>query len=325
MPPITLKLGGKKEDLPFSKLGQEELCNTWRLVAKVKDALEEGTRLENLSWRLWFLQNVLGKGSKPPKPTTTEEIPCLPTKQVKRVAPSKKTTVTNIEPVTMTTDTTTNIDSNNNKIATETFKMHQFSSDQANDPAISFIDMFGPEGMQEFLNSISDIPFTTTTTTTTAATTLNQLDYLNNGNNTLFDNTNNFGLMDNLLETNMMAPDECYTDPFFLNYNIMNPNSFTAFPNATLHNKLLATLPKQTLQSAERLLAPPSSVPQKKLPPPLPEKRHQEHYYSTFQAQSEQQQQQNESHQICSNCDATSTPLWRRSADDRLLCNACGL
>ncbi|KAI8876586.1 hypothetical protein K501DRAFT_200117, partial [Backusella circina FSU 941] len=54
MPPITLKLGGKKEELPFSKLGQEELCNTWRLVAKVKDALEEGTRLENLSWRLWF-------------------------------------------------------------------------------------------------------------------------------------------------------------------------------------------------------------------------------------------------------------------------------
>ncbi|KAJ2827744.1 hypothetical protein FBU31_003093 [Coemansia sp. 'formosensis'] len=28
---------------------------------------------------------------------------------------------------------------------------------------------------------------------------------------------------------------------------------------------------------------------------------------------------------ICDNCEVTSTPLWRRSSDDTLLCNACGL
>ncbi|KAI8989265.1 hypothetical protein BDB01DRAFT_842052 [Pilobolus umbonatus] len=141
-------------------------------------------------------------------------------------------------------------------------------------------------------------------------------------------------------------------------------------PNATLHNKLLATLPRQTLVSAERLLSPAGPKP---IPPihhqhrmtkdselgfihnshPSNENRQQtdydlshmdtedmdkpRHYYNTFQANDKLTKKnphqatpsttvsENDKVAKCSNCDTTVTPLWRRSVDDQLLCNACGL
>jgi len=32
---------------------EEELCKAWQVCTKVKDSLENGSRMENLSWRLW--------------------------------------------------------------------------------------------------------------------------------------------------------------------------------------------------------------------------------------------------------------------------------
>lgn len=44
----------QNESLNLSNLDPDELSKTWRMCTKVKDSLEEGSRLENLSWRVWF-------------------------------------------------------------------------------------------------------------------------------------------------------------------------------------------------------------------------------------------------------------------------------
>ncbi|KAI8888296.1 hypothetical protein K501DRAFT_240606 [Backusella circina FSU 941] len=65
MAPIILKVKGNNQLLPFSNLDSEDdLSKTWRVCTKVKDALENGSRLENLSWRLWFSHNVQENNKK---------------------------------------------------------------------------------------------------------------------------------------------------------------------------------------------------------------------------------------------------------------------
>ena len=58
-PEFTHKKGNKS----FSPLSQisdgEALTRTWKVCTKVASHLEQGQRLENLSWRLWFLQIAL--------------------------------------------------------------------------------------------------------------------------------------------------------------------------------------------------------------------------------------------------------------------------
>lgn len=50
---------------PYSEeaRNEEELRKTWRVFTKVKDVLDNGRRLENASWRLWFKER---RGTAPP-------------------------------------------------------------------------------------------------------------------------------------------------------------------------------------------------------------------------------------------------------------------
>ncbi|CAL1698472.1 unnamed protein product [Somion occarium] len=57
---LNLKFKGNKSFVPFSNLGDaDSLTKTWKVCTKVAGFLEQGQRLENLSWRLWHLQNLI--------------------------------------------------------------------------------------------------------------------------------------------------------------------------------------------------------------------------------------------------------------------------
>ncbi|KAI8874799.1 hypothetical protein K501DRAFT_234614 [Backusella circina FSU 941] len=464
MPPIVLKIKGNESFVPFSNLNQDELSKTWRVCTKVKDSLENGSRLENLSWRLWFIQNVLGNDAKSKskyekwstfktrqmededelEPTTAVQTPLATPQQEKLMdtciaTPVTATSVNTATPQSHSLDTSVldyNLD------VTENFILNQFTSDQAGDQVVELKDIFGPDGMQEFMDTIpdnnpmSDIelnpamqqtysatttwPSNTTMPNTNYATHAHvnhrqtpsetishhtaaytympdsiqqqhnasniqqqQAVYTNNNNNSNNNNPMNPSIM--ISDNNNMMNNQLQQNYFMIDYN---NNAYLAeavaasatLPNATLHNKLLATLPRQTLVSAERLLSPsrppfqpqqqlhqqrtmggaynqfPSSSLSTQIPPPtsvspasspsssssyssIKDKpvSQQQHYYSTFQVNTSTPLSKptyidashdidnNNKQSVCSNCYTTSTPLWRRSANDQLLCNACGL
>ncbi|KAJ3264246.1 hypothetical protein HK104_006496, partial [Borealophlyctis nickersoniae] len=66
MPTIFLKVKGRGTDFsPFAELdNDDDLARAWKTCTKVKDTLENGSRLENLSWRLWHLHQSLVRTQK---------------------------------------------------------------------------------------------------------------------------------------------------------------------------------------------------------------------------------------------------------------------
>ncbi|KAG6330886.1 hypothetical protein ID866_8204 [Astraeus odoratus] len=57
---VNLKFKGNKSFVAFSNLSDSEsLTKTWKVCTKVASYLEQGQRLENLSWRLWHLQSLI--------------------------------------------------------------------------------------------------------------------------------------------------------------------------------------------------------------------------------------------------------------------------
>ncbi|KAI8851516.1 hypothetical protein BC829DRAFT_441426 [Chytridium lagenaria] len=72
MAPIVLKIKASQNNDNFSPFAEmdtgDDLARAWKVCTKVKDALEHGNRLENLSWRLWHLHQSLVTSKKMTQP-----------------------------------------------------------------------------------------------------------------------------------------------------------------------------------------------------------------------------------------------------------------
>jgi hypothetical protein len=502
MAPIVLKVKGNIQSLPFGNDSSEDLSKTWRVCTKVKDSLENGSRLENLSWRLWFAHNVNDstkkrstvspaasallrnfkvpdnfdfKAQKKPKSNAEleadyrrklslqqkkqaeQKIQDAANKMLFAVPKSNQQRQQQIQQPQQCIDTR----------SSKEFRLHQYTSDQANDQVIELDDIFKSFGddMQAYLDPSEE------------NLTSQQLDNLINESwplscaSSIHDPYGD----DSLIHSNVTSPvtlnfpasamappaaavprqQQMYSQPSsqeYSGYNGYNANNnnendnlqgsalyvsseaMPPIPLGTLHNKLLTTLPRETLESAGRLLLSNKSeiedgmkVDQKPhststfpsviqstpntpfasasssfstphqgshLNPQLQQRQMEESYQFfvqqppvapnqhmhnniptsyTFSYHNHPQSKSlppsratspppcdtggssssassspisvlspssspkkratvpiNSSPSegkapVCSNCSTTSTPLWRRSANDELLCNACGL
>lgn len=472
MAPIVLKVKGNMQSLPFNNDdASDDLSKTWRVCTKVKDSLENGSRLENLSWRLWFAHNTNdNKKSTPVSPAAAsllrnfkvpDDFDFKAQQQKKKKTKShaeleadyrrklslqqKKQAEQKIQDFSLYNNTV-------NMDRQKEFTLHQFTSDQAGDQVIELDDIFKSFSgdMQSYLNPSEESP------------TSQQLDQIINQSWPLA-SSDFVPSSNNTSPVTYQQPSSYQQDYSDYNYNenssalYVSSEAMPPIPIGTLHNKLLTTLPKETLATAGRLLNNNSnsasssnssiSIPSSNYPsiiqstPTTPyistassfstpqqqnnsalanqqmlqqqQQQQQDQFFAqpistattptkkgiiptasnstsfTFSHHQPQQQPQQQQHQfhhhhqhqskslppsrapsppppcdlggssssasssptsvispssspnrrsmainsspsegkapVCSNCSTTSTPLWRRSANDELLCNACGL
>ncbi|KAI8332316.1 hypothetical protein BC941DRAFT_437224 [Chlamydoabsidia padenii] len=313
MAPIVLKIKDNgKSFSPFAHMASEgeDLSKTWRVCTKIKDSLENGSRLENLSWRLWFVHNVLNDN----KATQQNDLQTMErqTSWVNNKVPFDGTCE---EQWTQQPQPRQN-NAAMNPLMMEEFVLHQYTSDQACDQVVQLDntlvnnDLFGGFNKTMIIDDSTGQPIDITNYATPS--------------NKPFDHH--------------------FYDPHVTQIPLSQSSSYIPtlddildFYNASHNNKLLSTLPPQTLASAERLLSPVHQI---------------EHTATNYQHQhistgilennglltTDQRQApfitkptiikstpSEGQVPICSNCEATSTPIWRRSSNDNLLCNACGL
>ncbi|SAM07430.1 hypothetical protein [Absidia glauca] len=327
MSPLVLQIKGSKSFIALVDLdSEEELSKTWQICTKVKDSLENGTRFENLSWRLWFRQqlskhrttatitikqldyhrsfDITTNNDRPPlseEATTTFQAPC-------------KTEGLDL-PLTMT----------HPDHSSHSYTLPRFTLDQRTDQSVDLQDIFGSMNSDHLTDSIDEALFTDKlftgllcNTSTIINDDLEQQSTIALYPKETTDNDSGHLQVPVPASTVPLQPQQLpdTSSPFndlFLHDNSPGSSAISAGYidgiNSTISSYHMMDFSNFNMQPmdwtsyATHSPAYPSLTTQQTLP------AHNE--YNTPP--------------VCSNCSATSTPLWRRSPDDQLLCNACGL
>ncbi|KAI9272803.1 hypothetical protein BDA99DRAFT_499232 [Phascolomyces articulosus] len=207
----------------------------------------------------------------------------------------------------------------------QSFVLPQFSSDQDINQTISLQDseifgdmLFQINSNNNWMNTNVDVPPETTNDLSSSSTSYT---FVNNNSTTprntdIWINNNPMMMQPQVQQLHVHQQQQLQQqqqqNDIIKNALYVSDECIAPIPHQTLYNKILSVVPQDKLvSSVERVMEQPSQL----------------------QLQLQQQYQQkpvmatpSEGKQaICSNCETTQTPLWRRSANDELLCNACGL
>lgn len=274
MPPIALKFSS--DAAPFDS--ESELQKAWQVCTKVKDALDNGSRLENMSWRLWFVRNADNQQQQEQQHYHQDRM------------------------------------------------QHIMNELWANDNDDNTMDtMVATENKEPVQQQqpTTEVPFT---------------------------------MVDEIQEPEAslslpsLSPPSNHTTPLFYDAQreyrrLLWQQQLDQLQQLCLHNSLKA------IESDASSAAAVVQEQQQITPAPPPTSSSTCHTSSSSKMAScrnaysigtihfpQPQQrtkkasirrslpvQSSSSSPVCSNCETTTTPLWRRSADDQLLCNACGL
>ncbi|KAI7877545.1 glucocorticoid receptor-like (DNA-binding domain) [Lichtheimia hyalospora FSU 10163] len=257
MPPIALKFSS--DAAPFDS--ESELQKAWQVCTKVKDALDNGSRLENMSWRLWFVRNA------------------------------------------------------DNQQQHHHDRMQHIMNDlwaNNNDDDNTMETMITTEDREQ-MELPTEVPFS------------------------LFDEIQD---PEASLSLPSLSPPSNHTTPVLYDAQreyrrLLWQQQLDQLQQLCLHNSMKAIESDASTTVIQK--QPITSAPAQ--PPTVNKMASCRNAYSIGTIHFPQAQQRTKkasirrslpvqsssSSPVCSNCETTSTPLWRRSAEDQLLCNACGL